>query len=61
MKQRVKARESGLLQEQYVDRVAKLNAILDDAKLEDLTVINENRSLTDVAHEVLVRAGWISS
>ena len=61
MKQRVKARESGLLQEQYVDRVAKLNAILDDARLEDLTAINENRSLTDVAHEVLVRAGWISS
>src|SRR5438477_4304657 len=43
MKQRVKARESGLLQEQYVDRVAKLNAILDDARLEDLTAINENR------------------
>jgi hypothetical protein len=61
MKQRVKTRESGLLQQQYVDRVAKLNAILDDARLEDLTAINENRSLTDVAQEVLVRAGWISS
>jgi hypothetical protein len=60
MKQRVKTRESGLLQQQYVDRVAKLNAILDNARLEDLTAINENRSLTEVAQEVLVRAGWIS-
>jgi hypothetical protein len=60
MKQRVKTRESGLLQQQYVARVAKLNAVLDEARLDDFTVINENRSLTEVAQEVLVRAGWIS-
>ena len=38
----------------------KLNAILDRARLEDFSVTNENRSLPDVAQEMLVKAGWIS-
>jgi N-acetyltransferase len=61
MKQRVKMRESGVSQREYIARVAKLNVILNRARLEDLTVINENRPLTDVALEVLVKAGWISN
>ena len=61
MEQRVKMRESGVSQREYVARVAKLNAILDRARLEDFTVVSENRSLTEVAHEMLVRAGWISN
>jgi len=61
MEQRIRTRESGLLRQQYVTRVAKLNAILDEARLEDFTVINENRSLTDVAKEMLVKACWIRS
>jgi hypothetical protein len=61
MQHRVKTRESGVSQQGYVARVAKLNAILDRARLEDFTVTNENRSLTEVAMEVLVKAGWISS
>jgi hypothetical protein len=60
MKQRVKTCELGLLQQQYVARVAKLNAVLDEARLDDFAAINENRSLTEVAQEALVRAGWIS-
>ena len=44
----------------YVARVAKLNVILDRTRLEDFTVISERRSLTEVAHEMLVKAGWIS-
>jgi hypothetical protein len=59
VQQRVQTRESGVSQRKYVDRVAKLNDILDRARLEDFTVTNENRSLTEVAHEVLVKAGWI--
>jgi hypothetical protein len=59
MQQRVKMRESGVLQSQFVGRVAALNAILDRAQLEDFTITNENRALTEVAHEMLVRAGWI--
>jgi hypothetical protein len=61
MQHRVKMRESGVSQQGYVARVAKLKAILDRARLEDFTVTNENRSLTEVALEVLARAGWISS
>jgi len=59
MQQRVKTRESGVLQREYVARVAKLNVILDSARLDDFTVANENRSLTEVAQEMLVKAGWI--
>ena len=51
----------GALQRQYVDRVAILDAILDRAALEDFVVVNENRSLSDVAQEMLIKAGWISS
>jgi len=61
MQQRVRMRELGISQEEYVARVAKLNAILDQARLQDFTVSSENRSLTDVAHEILVKAGWISN
>ena len=60
MQQRVRNRESGILQQQFVDRVAILNAILDRARLEDFTVINENRCINDMAHEMLIKAGWIS-
>ena len=61
MQNRVQMRESGLLQKEFVARVAKLNVLLDRARLEDFAVENENRSLTDVATEMLVRAGWISN
>ena len=61
MQQRVKMRETGALQLEYVARVAKLNAILDRAQLEDFRVTNENHALNDVAHELLVKAGWIPS
>ena len=60
MERRVEGRELGISQQQYVARVAILNAILDRAKLEDFTVANEDRTLTEVAMEVLTRAGWIS-
>ncbi|HSK44518.1 MAG TPA: hypothetical protein VLA83_11600 [Candidatus Binatia bacterium] len=60
MQQRVKMRESGMLQRQYVDRVATLDAILDRAGLEDFIVINENRSVSEAAKEMLMKAGWIS-
>jgi hypothetical protein len=61
MQHRVKMRESGVSQRGYVARVAKLNVILDRARLEDFTVTNENRPLTEVAHEMLVKAGWVSN
>ena len=59
MRQRVRRRESGTQQHKYVERVAELNAVLDRAQLEDLSLANEERSLTDVAQEMLTRAGWL--
>lgn len=61
MKRRVKMRETGVSQREYIARVARLNVILDRARLEDFSVTNENRPLTDVALEMLIKAGWISS
>ena len=60
MKQRVRLRESGVSQRNYVARVAKLNTIIGRAHLENFTITNENRPLNDVAHEMLLKAGWIS-
>jgi hypothetical protein len=61
MERRVQLRESGISQREYVARVPELNAILDRAQLDDFAIVNENRSLTDVALEMLVKAGWISN
>jgi hypothetical protein len=59
MQQRVRSRELGTLQQRFVERAAELAAILDRAQLEDFSVVNENRSITDVAQEMLMRAGWL--
>lgn len=61
MKQRVRMRESGVLRGRYVARVTKLNSILDRARLEDFALTSENRLLTEVAQEMLIKAGWISN
>jgi len=58
MQMRVRSREVGALQKSFVARVAELNAILDRARLENFTLSNEDRSLTEVALEMLTRSGW---
>jgi hypothetical protein len=59
MQQRVRAREPGFRQQTYVDRVAVLETAHDNAALEAFSVANEGtRPLTDVAGEILQRAGW---
>ena len=60
MKRRVEIRDPGISQRELVARVPELSAILDRARLEDFAVVNENRTLTDVALEMLDKAGWIS-
>ncbi len=60
MEQRVRMREAGVLQQDYVGRVTELRVILDRAQLEDFVVCTQNRSITDTAQEMLTRAGWIS-
>lgn len=61
MLQRVEERETGTSRVKYIARATEPNLILDRARLEDFKISNENRSLTEVAFEMLVRAAWISS
>ena len=61
MQLRIQKRESGVSRQEYIARVAALNAVLDRACLEDFTITNENRSVTEVAYEMLFKAKWISS
>lgn len=59
MQQRVRMRETGMLGDQFVKRVAELEVTLDHARLESFSVRNDERGVTEVAHEVLARAGWL--
>ena len=59
MEARVAARERGVFSSRYIRRVRELERILDAAALESFTVETTERSVTDVAHELLRRAGWI--
>jgi hypothetical protein len=61
MRRRVEMRDVGMAQGEYVARVGELNSVLDRARLEDFAVVNEDRLLTDVAMEMLRKAGWISN
>ncbi|HVS33147.1 MAG TPA: hypothetical protein VMS98_17035 [Thermoanaerobaculia bacterium] len=59
MQERVRQREPGMLQQKLVHRVAELEAILDSTGMADFSVANEDRLVTEVAREILVRAGWL--
>jgi gluconate kinase len=59
MEKRVRSREPGIMQAQLVARVSVLEEILDHSSVEDFSVANEGRTVTDVAREVLTRAGWL--
>jgi hypothetical protein len=59
VKQRVQARNIGILQREYVARTEYLGTVLDHAQLEDFVVDNEDRQLAEVARQMLVKARWI--
>lgn len=59
MQQRVLSREPGMLQDTFVARVAELDALLDASHVEDFSLLNHEGAITDVARELLVRAGWL--
>ena len=60
MQERVRVREPGMFQAEGLLRSAELADILERTKAEDFTVDNsEGRSVTEVAHEMLLRAGWL--
>lgn len=59
MQRRVGQRELGIFREKYIARVAELEHELADARLDDFSVENDGRDVTDVAREVLMIAGWL--
>jgi hypothetical protein len=56
---RVRTREPGILQDQFVARARHLDEILDEAKLENFSIENPDGSLTDVARQIINSAKWI--
>lgn len=59
MQERLRSREPGMFQAQGVARSAALEDILGRSRADDFTVDNgAGRSISDVAREVLSRAGW---
>ena len=59
MADRLRTREVGLRQSEFLERSAVLNAILDAACVEDFQIANDGRDVTSVAEEMLVRANWV--
>jgi hypothetical protein len=60
MQERVRARERGMWQQRYVDRVAVLEARLDAAAVEHFSLPNDGaRSITALGEEILKRTGWL--
>jgi hypothetical protein len=58
MQGRVRAREPGMWQAQFVARVVELERQLDACAVEDFTLRNEDGGVTEVARQMLRRAGW---
>jgi len=59
MQERVRQREPGMLQREFVERVVLLDEELDSAALHDFEVDNEARGVTAAAREILEIAGWL--
>lgn len=60
MRERLRVREPGMFQAEALARSVELADILESARAEDFTVDNDgDRSITEVAGEVLSRAGWL--
>jgi hypothetical protein len=57
MWQRIRVREPGMLRQHFLTRVTELQAVLDESHLEDFSVANQCRPVTDVAHEMLSARG----
>lgn len=61
LEQRIRGREPGMCQEQFVARSRLLDGILNRAAIEDFSEHNDGgRLVTEVATAMLQRAGWIS-
>jgi Cdc6-like AAA superfamily ATPase len=60
MDNRLRTREVGMRQHEFLERSRMLNSILDAANVEDFWIQNDGHNVTAVAEEMLVRANWIT-
>jgi adenylylsulfate kinase len=56
---RVRSREPGMFQDKFVAWAGELDKILDEARLEDFFIQNDDGCVTELAQEMLKRAGWM--
>lgn len=49
----------GLGTEWHLNRAPELARVMDDAKVEDLLVDTDTRSVTEVARQILTQVGWL--
>jgi Ni2+-binding GTPase involved in maturation of urease and hydrogenase len=56
---RLRTREPGMRQDEFVERSRTLEAIVAAAGVEDFSIADNARDITAVATELLQRAGWI--
>ena len=54
MQQRIRVREPGICQQKFVTRASELDALLDATNVEDFSIDNDRRSVTEVARDALV-------
>ena len=59
IRERLKHRDAGHTLQEHLEEVDTFTTSLDTVKLEQSEVVNENRSIEDVAGEVITIAGWI--
>jgi len=60
MQDRLRVREPGLFQPKALARSMELDSILSKARIENFVVYNDaGRPITEVAREVLTKAGWL--
>jgi hypothetical protein len=61
MAARLRTREPGFRQDEFIERSRALDATLETAGVEDFSIANDASDITAVATELLQRAGWIST
>ncbi len=57
--ERLRARDDGEKLDRHLARTVELEQIVEQAGIEDFSVVNEGRPVTEVAEEMLEMAGWI--
>lgn len=59
LQRRVAQREIGIGREWHANRATELADIMERARIEDLLVKTDGRSVNEIAREILARVGWL--